>query len=122
MSLIDNILQFIIDIYVKILGTIGDFVVMPIINVFVNKIPNVASYLTYFTDFCSRIFNGVAFAKEVFFNVTGYPRALFFALVVFFFFKVTNMVLIRARRFVFNIYYLLRGSKGAIKIYREYGG
>lgn len=122
MSLIENVLQFIIDIYVKILGTIGDFVVMPLITAVINKIPNVAEYLTYFTTFVARIFNGVAFAKEVFFNVTGYPRALYFALVTFFFFKLSNMVLIRARRFVFNIYYLLRGSRSAVKVINNYGG
>lgn len=66
MSLIENVLQFIIDIYVKILGTIGDFVVMPLITSVINKVPNVAEYLTYFTSFVARIFNGVAFAKEVF--------------------------------------------------------
>lgn len=112
MSILENFLIFFIQLSLKLLGTVFGVVVNPLLLFFTNHVPSFTAYLGIFSSFYLRILNGVAFAKEVFFNTTGYPRLLFYSLCTFFFVKLLNMNLIRIRRFIFNVYYFLRGSRG----------
>lgn len=112
MSIIENLFSGFIDIVLNILGTAVAVIVDPCLNFVHQFVPDLNSYLVTFGNFYIRVLKGVAFAKEVFLNCTGFPRPLFYIIIVFFFVKLTAMAGIRLRRFVFNIYYLIRGARG----------
>lgn len=111
MSLIENFFTGFIDLIIKFLGTILSLIISPLLSTFNTIVPNLNSYLVIFGNFYIKLLKGVAFAKEVFLNTTGFPRELFYLVIIFFFGKMVGMVALRSRRFIFNLYYLIRGSK-----------
>lgn len=60
--------------------------------------------------FTQHLIPGLAFAREVFFNVTGYPRVLFAALILVFTGKLALRIGFIAFRFFIKIYFAFRGS------------
>lgn len=66
--------------------------------------PNLDSYISTFNVFLNTyILPGVAFAREVFLNVTGYPRALLSTLAFILLAKLTFHISIIPLRFLYNV-------------------
>lgn len=106
----DSLLTFYIKISLKLIYTLIDFIINPIISFIVRIVPDFTFILSSVNSFFARIITGITFAKEVFLNCTGYPRTLFYLVVSFFFVRLFAMTFIRAFKFLFNVYYVLRGS------------
>lgn len=106
-SLIEGILQLFITISTWIVGII----LLPIYSLVSIFFPNFNEYLYYFNLFLNDYaFKGIAFAREVFFNVTGYPRPLLNLIVTFFVARVVFRLTLQVFRFLINMYRILRGN------------
>lgn len=72
--------------------------------------PNLYNYESYLYEFTNtKLIPGMAFAKEVFFNCTGYPRSLFNILIALVLARFTYHMLLLPTRFIIKMYYILRG-------------
>lgn len=98
------LLSFFLNIIFTLSKYVIDFVAIPFMLAVTPLFPNLGSYLDNFNQFCNDyIFKGLIFAREVFLNVTGYPRSLFYALITFFLGKLTLHLFIIAFKFIRNI-------------------
>lgn len=113
--MIENFFQAFINLIFRVLGTVSGFTIDPVMRWFQTYVPGMTPFLTVTTTFLSRVLNGVAFAKEVILNVTGLDRGLFTTLIGLFFAKIAYNSLARLCRFVFNMYFYIRGAHGVSK-------
>lgn len=108
----NTIVNFFIKVITWLAGIIISIISFPIYLLLNPAIPNLSSYLDTFSTFLTdKVFRGLAFAREVFFNVTGFPRSLFYALVTFYLFKLGFRLTMLVFYFLFNLYHIIRGSK-----------
>lgn len=99
-----NLLKFILDILFYIASIVLNIIAIPFMTALSPLIPNLSTYLGTFNTFCDTyLFRGLAFCREVFLNVTGYPRALFYVLITFFLAKLSLHLFIVAFKFLRNI-------------------
>lgn len=107
----NQIANFFIKIIIWLSSLIVSIITLPIYNLLRPFLPNLPTQLAVFSDFLTNhVFRGLAFAREVFFNTTGYPRELFYALLTFFLFKLGIRVTLLVFNFVIKLYYIIRGS------------
>lgn len=86
---------------------------MPIARLVITLMPDyfntaASSIDSFITNY---LVKGLSFAREVFFNCTGYPRVLLHLLVFMFMTKLSLRISLIAFRFLIKIYYVIRGSK-----------
>lgn len=107
----NQIANFFIKIIIWLSSLIISTITLPIYNILRPFLPNLPEQLdifsTYLTDY---VFRGLAFAREVFFNTTGYPRELFYALLTFYLFKLGLRVTLLVFNFIIKLYYIIRGN------------
>lgn len=107
----NQITNFLLRIIIWIAGLFVSLITYPVYQWLRPVIPNIDSYLQQMlTFFGNYVFQGVAFAREVFFNITGYPRPLFYALCTFFLAKLAFRLLALVFWFLINIYRIIRGT------------
>lgn len=110
--MLNAILNEILKLFFIMIGFIANLIISPIMLLLSALFPTFdQSFITSFYSFVDNyIFDGISFAREVFFNVTGYPRLLFNALVTLFIARVTFYFYSIPIKFVLNIWRLLKGS------------
>ena len=112
--MLNAVANFLIKIIIWISGLLISVIVFPIyliLRPFLPELPTqLATFSTYLSD---HVFRGLAFAREVFFNVTGYPRALFYALITFYLFKLGARLSLLVFQFIIKLYYIIRGSSSS---------
>lgn len=112
--MLNAIANVLLQIVLWISSAVVSIISYPIYTALYPFIPDLNSHLanfnTYINDYVVR---GLAFSREVFFNVTGYPRPLFYALVTFFLFKLAFRMTVLIFVFIMNIYLVIRGSKSS---------
>lgn len=108
--IIKAITKFFIWFLTGVSSALINVLTFPISSLLVQLRPNLLDYesnLYYFVN--TYLLRGVAFAREVFFNCTGYPRSLFNLLILYFLAKFTLHVTLLPARFCIKMYYILRG-------------
>lgn len=110
--MLNGLVEIVLNVFFAIAGLISSIIISPILLLLEPLFPNLDSYLDIAMSFFGRFCNGVAFAKEVFLNITGYPRALFVILVTYIFARLAFMVSKRVFLFIYNMYSVVRGTKG----------
>ena len=108
--MLDGLLDFILTIFFWIASLISSLIFVPVMAVFQAIFPNFDSYLDITITFWNRILDGVVFAKEVFLNVTGFPRSFLNIIITYWFAKLSIMATKRAFKFLVNMYMLIRGN------------
>lgn len=110
--LFNGLLQFLVTACLKLITLISSLVFLPVYTTMTAFIPDFNNYLTTINTFINDyILKGVAFFREVMFNVTGYPRPLFNFLIGFLVFKFGLMITKQVLKMVVHAYYFVRGSK-----------
>ena len=108
--MLNSILKSIIQVIFKVCAWVLDKITRPLwllVQVFV---PDVSTYLTAATSFFNtKVLLGVAFAREVFFNCTGFPRPLFSVFVTILLGRIGLHVFLLMVRFLFHILKFLHG-------------
>lgn len=111
--MLNSIFSAILKVILYIAGFISSVIVSPIFAlvelIFPDFTPFMADFNTYVSDYVLR---GIAFAREVFLNVTGFPRPLFHLIVTLYLAKLTFHLASIPIKFIINIYRALRGSGG----------
>lgn len=103
--------NFFIKVIIWLSSLVIGLLTLPIYNLLRPFLPHLPAQLAIFSDYLSNyVFRGLAFAREVFFNVTGYPRVLFYALVTFYLFKLGLHLTLLVFWFIIKLYYIIRGS------------
>lgn len=111
-NIFSGLIDFILDLFLKVLSFINGLIFAPVHAIIMQFVPNIDSYFSDVYLFINNyMLKGVAFAREVFFNLTGFPRGLFDFLMAFLLFKFTFMILKWGLQRLANAYYLVRGSK-----------
>ena len=107
----NGLIAFLIDIFLKFISTCSTIVFLPIFLTLEAFVPDFTDYLIIIDDFINNyIIKGVAFFREVMFNVTGFPRALFNVLIGYLVFKLGLMIVKQVIKMVVNAYFFVRGS------------
>lgn len=113
--MLNSILEFIIKLILYIASFIINIILTPIFA-FIDSsglVPDLTEYLDSFAYFVDNyLIRGLAFAREVFLNVTGFPRSLLHALVLLYLGKLAFHIFVRTYKFISNIYHYIRGSGG----------
>ena len=107
-GLISGFVTGLFRLILNFIGSIASTIIAPLLSMFSVAYPKFYDAFAN-TDFFSRALTGISFAREVFLNVTGFPRVVFYALVNLFFVKVGFMILLRSFKFMIRMYYILRG-------------
>lgn len=82
--LFNNLTYWIFRLVLWIMRFISNLIIAPFYFTLQNSglFPNLSDYTSYITTFLNDyVLQGLAFVKEVFLNITGYPRPLFHILV-----------------------------------------
>lgn len=84
--MINSLIQGFLNALFNIMVWFVDLLTTPFIKVLTNLFPDVAIYLNDFNSFLNDyVFRGLAFSREIFLNMTGFPRPLFTLLIGFIF-------------------------------------
>lgn len=109
--LLNAVANFLIKLIIWISGLLISVVTLPIYLILRPFLPELPTQLEIFSTYLSQhVFRGLAFAREVFFNTTGYPRTLFYALITFYLFKLGVRLSLLVFQFIIKLYYIIRGS------------
>lgn len=107
----NQLANFFVKILIWLSSLVISVITLPIYNILRPFLPELPTQLQVFSTYLSEhVFRGLAFAREVFFNTTGYPRELFYALLTFFLFKLGIRVTLLVFNFIIKLYYIIRGS------------
>lgn len=105
-------LYFFVQLWLKIIAFVSNLIFYPVYEILVRFVPDINNYLQLVEDFITDyVVKGTAFVREVLFNVTGYPRALFNFLITFLILKFSLMIVKWGFQFFLNAYYIFRGAK-----------
>lgn len=109
--MINSILEAILWLFVQLCQFVSSILLMPIWVAISAIFPDLSSFIGQVYTFINQyILHYLGFAKEVFLNVTGFPREFFNAMVIFFMGKLTYMAVKRSIKFIINIYRTIKGS------------
>lgn len=109
--MINSILEAILWVFTQLCQFLSNIILFPIYSALSLILPDLSSYTSIVGQFFNQyILNGLGFAKEVFLNVTGFPRELFNIMVIFFAAKVSYMATKRAIKFIINLYSTIKGN------------
>lgn len=109
--MLDGLLNLILSIFFWLASLVTSIFTAPILGITKVIWPNLDSYLSTTVTFWNRLLTGVGFAKEVFLNVTGFPRALLNLIITYFFARFSLTATKRAFKFIANVYYFIRGQR-----------
>lgn len=111
--MINAILNLILKLILWVAGLIYSVITVPILALVNTIFPDFSVFLSdfqlYVTDY---LFKGLAFAREVFLSITGFPRPLLTLLVTIFLGKFAFHFAVLPIKFIINIYRSIRGSGG----------
>ena len=111
--MINNLLTSLLKFIFYVFNLIVTSITLPIFYLVSSLFPDLSSYINSFNYFCTNyLFKGLAFAREVFLNVTGFPRPLFHLLVNLFLLRVSFHLLRIPIQFIINTYRNFKGSGG----------
>lgn len=107
--MLNKIVLILLKIVAWIISTIVNLIFLPLFSVLKVLFPDFSNFLSTATGFMNDyLFDGLAFAREVFFNVTHFPREIISLTVTFimgfFLFQVAQ----RGFMFVLNLWKALR--------------
>lgn len=108
----NTLLNFILSILLTVIKTILNIVLLPITGIIKLMFPNIDTYIGQFLTLLNDyLFNGLRFAREVLFNITGINRNLVAIAVLipltYFGFSVANAGV----RFIVSMYRLYKTGK-----------
>lgn len=108
--MLNNILKTIIQVIFKFSAFILNLFTLPLYKLLEVFFPHPTAYINVALDFFNyHVLRGVAFAREVFFNVTGFPRPLFSIFITIYLARIGLHVFLLMIRFVIHIIQFLHG-------------
>lgn len=111
--MINAIVSTILKIILYILGFISSVIVSPVFALVELLFPDFSSFTADFEFYVvNYVLRGLVFAKEVFLNVTGFPRPLLGIIVTLYLGKLTFQIASIPIKFIINLYRAFRGSGG----------
>lgn len=111
--MVESLLTSFIEMVVFVGSYLVNVLFQPLFVILDSWFPDFSNYLANFEYFfLNYVCKGVAFAREVFLNCTGFPRALFHAIVTLYLAKLAFRVVLLVFKFIYNIYHAIRGAGG----------
>lgn len=111
--MLNSILSAILKFLFWFIGFIAEIITSPIFNLVKSLFPPLAEYHTAFATYTiNYVLKGLAFAREIFLNVTGFPRPFFHLLINLFLARLTFHLLSIPVKFIINTIQMVRGSGG----------
>lgn len=112
--MLNNILVFILNFVKDLFNLFASVIFAPIMNATTLIFPDFNDFFVTLNLWINEyMFKGLSFAREVFFNITGYPRSLFNLLLLLLTLRLTFMLSFFGVRFFFNMYRLIRSGTTA---------
>ena len=108
--MLESFLKMVIESMFYIITLLSSMIISPLLKLFTGMFPDFSLWLSTVLDFWTSLLNGVNFAKEVFLNITGFPRVFFYGLIAIYWWKFLAMGIKRTYKFLLNMYYMLRGA------------
>lgn len=109
--MINAILEGILWVFTQLCQFLSNIILFPVYTALSLIFPDLSGYINDVGLFINQyLLHGLGFAKEVFLNVTGFPRAFFNIIVIFFAGKVSYMATKRSIKFIVNIYKTIKGQ------------
>lgn len=109
MSIVGNLLNGIIQFVIQLLGWIAGLIVKPVINIVMSVFPDLGDQVdtinTFLNDY---MFKGMAFVREVFFNISGANRQIFYWFITLFFARIAIKYGLQAFYFIRNMWRLFK--------------
>lgn len=111
--MLNSIVKVFFDIVFSIFGAIVEVVTKPIWLLLSALIPDLHDFQSIFNSYVTDyLLPGVAYAREVFFNVTHFPRSLYTILVSLFLARITFHFTSSVIKFIVNTYKTFKGAGG----------
>lgn len=111
--MITNILNGIVSFILNVLGFIAGLILKPITALIIGVFPDMGEHIATITTFLNDYaFKGLAFAREIFFNLTGASREIFALFISLFFIRITIKYSLQAYKFIKNMWALFHGKQG----------
>lgn len=111
--MINSIVSGLLKVILYILGFISSAITAPVFALVELLFPDFTQFTADFNYYVvNHVLRGLVFAKEVFLNVTGFPRALLGIIVTIYVGKLTFYIASIPIKFLINIYRAFRGSGG----------
>lgn len=109
--MINDLFRAIMKIIFFVLRFIMNLFLAPL-TIILNRFPTFTNFLEDAINFLDNtLIKGVAFAREVFFNLTGFPQTLFTISLDFFMTFISLIGILRMVKFIKNAWSLFRGGK-----------
>lgn len=107
--MINGIVQFLVSGILNVVAFIVSILFYPIYKLLSIIFPNIdAFWVDGLSWFNTNVISYIAFIREVFFNLTGFPRLLFNAFIGYLIAKLFYHVIFTAGNFIINAYSLLK--------------
>lgn len=101
---LNSVFTFILDVLINLANFVVNLFLIPILAVINVIFPSMTQSDFIFTNFLNQfIIPGVTFARELFLNITGYPRELLSMLALIFIAKITYHITIIPIKFLIRI-------------------
>lgn len=111
--MLNNILSAILKFFFWVIGLLAEIITAPVFNLVKALFPPLSDYHTAFATYTiNYVLKGLAFAREIFLNVTGFPRPLFHLLINLYLARLTFHLLSIPVKFIINTIRMVRGSGG----------
>lgn len=111
--MINALVSAFLKLVLYIFGLIASLITAPVFALLSAVFPDFSSFLSDFNYFISYyVVKGIAFAREVFLNVSGYPRALLQLLITLYMARLTFHLLSIPIKFIINTYKFYKGGGG----------
>lgn len=111
--MVANFTTALFSLVLKVSAWLMSALTYPLLRLAQGFIPDMSGLLISFNSYINdHLIPGIAFAREVFFNVTHFPRSLFYALILIYYSKLVFHISIIPIKFIFNTFRLLQGAPG----------
>lgn len=109
----NTVVSFILQMILKFASLLMSIFTYPIIALASLVIPDLSTYVSTFNSFVTlHLVPAIAWAREIFINVTGYPRSLLHTLAIIYLAKLTFHVSIIPIKFIYNVIRMFMGAPG----------
>lgn len=109
--MINNILNGIVSFILSVLGFIVGIILLPITTIITSAFPDLSEFISDINFFLNTYaFKGLAFGREIFFNISGASREIFGLLINFLFIRITIKLSIQAYKFMRNVWNFFHGE------------
>lgn len=108
--MINALINSIFNVIFSILRAIDSILMAPLNNFLQTNFPDINNFISDFNNFMiTYVYKGILFVKEVFLNITGFPRELWTTFIGFIFLLITFSISLIPIFFIYNGIRTIRG-------------